>query len=475
MKLITLVLVICSAWMPILQAADKPNIIIVFNDDMGYGDLGCFGAPKIKTPRIDQMAQEGMRFTDFYVASPVCSASRASLLTGCYHRRVGVGGVFFPNRGQTGLAPEHVTIAEVLKTVGYRTKAVGKWHLGDEPDYLPTNQGFDSYYGIPYSNDMTPAKSMAYAEDCLFREGFSIEMLDEGFKNSDSIKGPAAFKNKVPLMRDEVCIELPADQRTITQRFATEGIEFISESVEAGEPFFLYLANSMPHTPLYVSAEFEGKSEGGLYGDVIEEIDYNFGRILDHLKQLNIEQDTLVIFTSDNGPWLIKGDHGGRALPLFEGKTTHFEGGQRVPTLIRWPKQIPAGSVCSEMALSMDLLPTFAHITGAELNTSMPLDGKNIMDLLAGKEGATSPHEYFFFGTSAVRSGKWKYHAVEKFKVKATARQNQGPTLYNLEEDIGESNNVIDGYPEVAARLKKALESNPNKGKGKGKASKKAK
>jgi len=468
-------LVVCGAYMSALKAADQPNIIIVFNDDMGYGDLGCFGATKIKTPRIDQLAQEGMRFTDFYVASPVCSASRASLLTGCYHRRVGVGGVFFPNRGQGGLAPEHVTIAEILKTVGYKTKAVGKWHLGDEPDYLPTNQGFDSYYGIPYSNDMTPAQSMAYAEDCLFREGFSIKMLNEGFKNSNAPKGPAAFKNKVPLMRDEVCIELPADQRTITQRFATEGMAFISESVAEEKPFFLYLANSMPHTPLYVSAEFEGKSEGGLYGDVIEEIDYNFGRILDHLKELKIEDETLVVFTSDNGPWLIKGDHGGSALPLFEGKTTHFEGGQRVPTIIRWPKQIPAGSVCSEMALSMDLLPTLAHISGAELETAIEIDGKNIMDLLAGTAGAETPHEFFFFGSSAVRSGKWKYHAVEQFKVKATARENTGSTLYNLEEDIGESHNVIDQYPEIAARLKKALESNPNHGKSKERASKKTK
>ena len=449
-----------------LAAAEnvKPNIIIVFNDDMGYQDIGCFNAPLIKTPRVDQMAQDGMKFTDFYVASPVCSASRASLLTGCYHNRVGVGGVFFPNRGHVGLDPKHVTIAEVLKTVGYKTKAVGKWHLGDEKEFLPTNQGFDSYYGIPYSNDMTPAKSMEYAKDCLFREDITLEILNEAFQavSNDGKSINRKFKNKVPLMRDEMCIEFPVDQRTITNRFATEGIEFISQSVKENKPFFLYLANSMPHIPLYVSSEFEGKSKGGLYGDVIEEIDYNFGRILDHLKQLNIENNTLVVFTSDNGPWLIKGDHGGSALPLFEGKMTHFEGGQRVPTVIKWPGKIPSRSVCSEMALTMDLLPTLAHITGAALPTQMSIDGKNIIDLMTGKKGAKTPHEYYFFGTSAVRSGNWKYHRVEKFKVKATARENKGPTLYNLKDDIGESKNVIDQFPNIAKRLEKALESNPN-------------
>jgi arylsulfatase A len=453
-------LVVASSF--ILVAADKPkpNIIIVFNDDMGYRDLSCFNAPKIKTPRVDQMAKDGMKFTDFYVASPVCSASRASLLTGCYHNRVGVGGVFFPNRGHTGLAPKHVTIAEVLKTVGYKTKAVGKWHLGDEKEFLPTNQGFDSYYGIPYSNDMTPAKSMEYATDCLFREGMSLEALAKGFKSTKNFR--KNFKNKVPLMRDEKCIEFPVDQRTITQRFANEGMQFISESVKENKPFFLYLANSMPHVPLYVSADFEGKSKGGLYGDVIEEIDYNFGRILDHLKKLKIEENTLVVFTSDNGPWLVKGDHGGSALPLFEGKMTHFEGGQRVPTIVKWPGKVPPSSVCSEMALSMDLFPTLAHIAGAELPTKMSLDGKNIIDLVTGKEGAKTPHEYFFFGRSAVRSGNWKYHAVERFKVRTTARKNNGPTLYNLKDDIGESKNVIAQYPEIAKRLKKALASNPN-------------
>jgi arylsulfatase A len=443
--------------------AEVPNIIVILNDDQGYQDLGCYGSPDIKTPRMDAMAADGMKFTDFYVASPVCSASRAALLTGCYPNRVGVPGVFFPNRGHNGLSPDHVTIAEMLKTVGYATKAVGKWHLGDELEFLPTNQGFDSYYGIPYSNDMYPAKSMQYADDCLFCDGVTKQILDERFAASKNMKGNLReFRNKVPLMHNEACIEFPADQTTITKRYASEGIAFISESVKQETPFFLYLANSMPHTPLFVSPEFKDKSERGLYGDVIEEIDFNVGRILDHLKELKIEDNTIVVLLSDNGPWLIKGKHGGSALPLFEGKMTHFEGGQRVPAIMRWPAGIPAGSVCREMALSMDLLPTFAAITGADLPTEMPLDGKSIMHLISAKKGATTPHDMFFFGTSAVRYGDWKYHARERFKVKKTMRHTKGPTLYNLKDDIGESRNVIDHYPEIAERLKMALQVSPN-------------
>lgn len=443
-------------------ANEKPNIVVIFNDDQGYQDLGCFGSPDIKTPHVDQMAEEGMKFTSFMVASPVCSASRAALLTGCYPNRVGVPGVFFPNRGHHGLDPKHVTIAEVLKTVGYKTKAVGKWHLGDEPEFLPTNQGFDSYYGIPYSNDMFPAKSMKYADDCLFLEGTSFAKINEAFAKDKKGTG-RVMKDKVPLMRNEECIEFPADQTTITKRFADEGIAFISESVKAEKPFFLYLANSMPHTPLFASPDFKGKSKRGLYGDVIEEIDHNAGRVLKHLKEIGIEDNTLVIFTSDNGPWLIKGDHGGSALPLFEGKMTTFEGGQRVPCVMKWPGKIPAGSVCGEMALSMDLLPTFAQITGAAIPTEQALDGKNIIDLMTAKDGAKTPHEAFFYAQSAVRSGDWKYHSREVFKVKATTRKSKGPTLYNLKEDIGESNNVIQQHPEIAERLAKLLESNPNK------------
>ena len=246
-----------------VSAAEKPNIIVIFNDDMGYADIGCFGAPKLKTPRIDQMAREGRRFTSFYVASSVCSASRAALLTGCYPRRVGVPGVFFPNRGSHGLDPKHFTIAELLKSAGYRTLAAGKWHLGDEPQFLPTNQGFDTFYGVPYSNDMYPARNMKYADDCLYREGITRQKLKEAFAQTPDGKQPKGMKDKVPLMRDAACIEFPLGQTTITRRLADESIRFIKESVKAGKPFFIYLANPMPHTPLFVSPEFEGKSAGG--------------------------------------------------------------------------------------------------------------------------------------------------------------------------------------------------------------------
>jgi arylsulfatase A len=439
-------------------AAKQPNIVIIFNDDQGYQDLGCFGSPNIKTPRVDQLAREGMRFTDFLVASPVCSASRAALMTGRYPQVVGVQGVFWPDR-PGGLEPEHVTIAETLKRAGYATAAVGKWHLGDKLHYLPTNQGFDSYYGIPYSNDMYPASDMKYASDCLFLEGHSHQTIKEGFAGEIRNGNPRSMKNLVPLMRNEECIEFPADQATITRRFADEGIEFISRSVKAGKPFFLYLANSMPHIPLFASEQFLGKSERGLYGDVIEEIDYNTGRIMDHLKKLGIEENTIVIFTSDNGPWLTVKERGGSALPLFEGKFTGFEGGQRVPFVIRWPARIPAGTVCSEVAASIDIHPTLAKVAGAKL-PDVKLDGKNVLNLWTGKKGAKSPHKYFFYvhQGQAVRSGDWKYHKKEVFKVKDTARDTGEATLYNLRKDIGEANNVIDEHPEIAGRLAKALD-----------------
>ncbi|MEX0980692.1 MAG: sulfatase, partial [Bacteroidales bacterium] len=334
--------------------SEKPNIILIFTDDQGYQDLGSYGSPDIETPRIDQLAGEGMRFTDYYVASSVCTPSRAALLTGCYPQRVGVRGVYFPNTGN-GMNAEHVTIAEVLKGAGYKTAAVGKWHLGDLPEYLPTNQGFDSYYGIPYSNDMYPAKDMKYADDCAFREGYSLGKLVQIFDTLQA-KRPRAIKNDVPLMRGEECIEFPADQTTITKRYAEESMKFIATSVKEEKPFFLYLAHTMPHIPIFTTEAFEGKSEAGLYGDCIEEIDFYTGRILDQLKELDIEENTIVIFTSDNGPWLGVGkENEGRAHPLFEGKFTSFEGGMRVPFIIRWSQTVPAGSTCTELSASIDL------------------------------------------------------------------------------------------------------------------------
>jgi arylsulfatase A len=441
------------------QTSKKPNVIIIFNDDQGYQDLGCYGSPNISTPRIDQMAKEGIRFTDFYVASPVCSASRAALLTGCYPQRVGVPGVISASSAQ-GLKPENVTIAEVLKSVGYATAAVGKWHLGDQTKYLPTNQGFDSYFGIPYSNDMYASKNTKYATNCNFREGFSLEKINEAFATmAVDEKQPKSIKTKVPLLRNEECIEYPVDQTTITKRYADEGLNFIRKSAKEKKPFFLYLANSMPHTPLYVSSEFKGKSKRGLYGDAVEEIDYNTGRILDLLKELGVDNNTIIILASDNGPWLAKGEDSGCALPLFEGKFTSFEGGMRVPFIVRWPKEIPAGLTCSELASTIDILPTLASVTGAKLPKT-ELDGINILNLWKGEKGAKSPHEYYFMinNGESVRSGDWKYHKSQFLTVSKKYRKDESPALYNLKTDIGESNNVMDQYPEIAKRLAKALE-----------------
>jgi len=441
------------------HAAEKPNVIIIYNDDQGYQDLGCFGSPNILTPRIDQLAKEGVRFTNFYSSSSVCSASRASLMTGCYAPRVGVPGVIGAG-SNVGLKQEHVTIAEILKSVGYNTAAVGKWHLGDMPKFLPVNQGFDTYYGIPYSNDMFPSRHTKYADNCLWRNGFSPDSLNNLFARLEpnNIR-PMSVKENVPLLRDLECIEYPVDQTTVTKRYADEGIKFIQKSVKEKKPFFLYLANSMTHTPLYASPEFIGKSKRGLYGDVVEEIDYNAGRILDMLKELGVDENTIVIYSSDNGPWLVKGEHSGSALPLFEGKFTSFEGGMRVPFIVRWPKALPAGKTCTELAATIDILPTLASITGAKL-PEMEIDGKNILDLLKGNPDAKSPHEYYFMvqNGEAVRWGDWKYHKKEVFQMKGTARETAGLTLYNLKNDIGETKNVIAQHPEIAVRLAKALE-----------------
>ena len=396
-----------------------PNFVLMFTDDQGYQDIGCFGSPDIKTPNLDKMAEEGMKFTDFYVGAPVCSASRASLMTGCYCARVGVTGVFFPNRSRRGLHPDETTVAEVLKTKGYATACIGKWHLGDEKPFLPTRQGFDSYFGIPYSNDMR---------------------IKRGGKS-----GP-------PLMRDEEIVEHPADQATLTKRYTEEAVKFIKANKD--RPFFLYLPHTMPHVPLFASEKFKGKSKRGLYGDVIEEIDWSAGEILKTLKELGIDERTLVIYTSDNGPWLGKGKAGGCALPLRNGKFTIYEGGMRMPCIMRWPGRIPAGTTCSEVAATIDVLPTFAHLAGAGMPQDRIIDGKNIWPLMEGKPGAKSPHKAYFFRGKAVRSGNWKLYLGG-----GRRRKPKGPNvqLYDLRSDISEKNNVAAENPEVVERLMKLL------------------
>jgi arylsulfatase A len=383
------------------------------------------------------------------------------------------GGCSFPNKKrQAGLDPRHFTIAELLKSVGYKTFHAGKWHLGDAPRFLPTNQGFDSFYGIPYSNDMYPSRGMKYAADCDFREGFSEQKLVDLYAETPEGNHPKGTRHKVPLMRDEECIEFPLDQTTITRRLADESIKFIEASVKAKKPFFLYLANPMPHVPLFVSPEFDGKSANGLYGDVIEEIDFNTGRVMDALKANGVDENTLVIFSSDNGPWLLMGDHGGSAKPLRDGKGSTYEGGQRVPCIMRWPAKIPAGTVCAEIATAMDMMPTFAAITGAELPADMRCkpDGYDIQKLMMGGPEEKTPYERFYFGgNSAVRSGNWKYREGRRYGnwsiPRGTPRPKENPRekqLFNLTEDIGESTNVIAQYPEVAKRLIALVPQSPN-------------
>lgn len=436
----------------------RPNIVIILNDDMGYRDLSCFGASDISTPNVDALAGSGIRFTDFYVASSVSSASRAALLTGCYPQKVGVQGVFFPT-ASNGLDPKFTTMAEILRSAGYATAAVGKWHLGDEEKYMPLNQGFDEYFGVPYSNDMYPSRYIPYSENCTFREGFSKAIVDSLFAVAGTIH-PKSMRDRVPLVRDSECVEFPCDQATLTGRYADESIRFIRENAGKNRPFFLYLANTMPHVPLYVSDSFKGSSRRGLYGDVIQEIDYNVGRIMDVLEEEGLRDNTIVIFLSDNGPWLAVGKDAGCSDPLFEGKFTAFEGGFRVPAIISWPGQIPEGRVCDGMVSSIDLFPTLSKIAGAVVDEDS-IDGLDISRLLKNPDAASPRKEMFMvYQSAAVRSGKWKYHAEGMvYQVKKTKRDETGPALYDLSEDISEQENLEQTHRKVADRLKALLDS----------------
>ncbi len=430
----------------VIQAADSPpNFVIIFADDQGYQDVGCFGSPDIRTPNLDRMAAEGRKFTNFYVGAQVCSASRASLLTGCYCDRVGVTGVFFPNRNpRRGLNPDEITIAEVLKPKGYATACIGKWHLGDEKPFLPTRQGFDSYYGIPYSNDMSVNPEMSVSADIVWREGMTL----------DKMRTEKPKRDWVPLLRDEEVVEYPADQRTLTKRYTKEAVRFINENRQ--RPFFLYLPHTMPHVPLFTSENFRG-SKRGIYGDVIEEIDWSVGQVLAALKAAGVDDNTLVVFTSDNGPWLSKGAHGGCALPLRDGKFTSYEGGMREPCIMRWPGRIPAGTTCSQIAATIDLLPTLAELAGSRPPQDRIIDGRSILPLLEGKPGANSPHNAYFYRTAAVRVGKWKLHIRARSTVKSQP-VGKLPALHDLSTDIAEKNNLADEHPEVVERLAKLLD-----------------
>jgi arylsulfatase A len=405
------------------------NVIVIFTDDQGYQDLGCFGSPDIRTPRIDQMAKEGMRLTSFYSANPVCSASRAALLTGCYPKRVlAEKTVLFP-RDREGLNPAETTIADMFKEAGYATACVGKWHLGHHPEFLPTRQGFDSYFGIPYSNDMSHpegTKRPKYGQwDTYWKDRQSSDLW------------------KTPLLRDEEIIEHPVDQRMITRRYTDEALSFIRKSNEQSKPFFLYLAHSMPHVPLYLPDTLHDPKSPYPYRDVIEHIDEQVGRIIDLLGQLRLTQNTLVIYTSDNGPWLRFKHHGGQALPLREGKGTTFEGGMRVPCVVWGPGRIQAGSKSDEMMSTIDLLPTFSSLAGVKLKTNGPIDGLDQSAMILGN-GPTVRNEFLYYARNlqAFRQGNYKLRKMGK-----------SVQLYDLSKDIGEKENLAGQKPELAQKL----------------------
>ena len=420
-------------------ATETPNFIVIFADDQGYNDLGCFGSPNIKTPHIDRMAREGMRFTNFYSAASVCTPSRAALLTGCYPERVGNLPVLFP-KSTRGLNPQETTIADMLKGRGYATACIGKWHLGHHKPFLPTSQGFDVYFGVPYSNDMGADAKMELADHVHWRDGVTKETF------------PAAYDKGPPLFRGTQVIEYPVDQTTLTKRYTQEAIRFITKNQK--EPFFLYLPFTMPHIPLYATKDFAGKSEAGLYGDTIEEIDHSVGQILGILRKLKLDKNTMVVYTSDNGPWNLKGNKtskvkgntnrrvGGSAFPLRGFKFQKWEGGMREPCVMWWPGRIPAAKVCEELAGTIDLLPTFAELSGAKPAPDRKIDGASIVSLIENRPGAKTPHDAYFYRTHAVRSGKWKL--INK-------------QLYDLSNDISESTNVAAENPRVVERLSKLL------------------
>ena len=420
----------------------NPNVVIIFTDDQGYQDIGCYGAKGFETPNLDKMAEEGMRFTNFYVASAVCSPSRAALLTGSYPVRVGVPTVLYPV-SPTGLDPSEITIAEILKEEGYATACIGRWHLGDHLTMMPTNQGFDEYFGIPYSNDMWP-----------WRNDFRKE------------RTPSEMFPDLPLYLNNEIAETNPDQNLLTKRYTEFAIEFIEKNRE--NPFFLYFPHSMPHIPLGVSEKFEGKTEYGRYGDVIEEIDWSVGEILKTLKTNELDKNTLVIFTSDNGPWLTYGNHAGKALPLREGKGTTFEGGMRVPCIMRWPGNIPAKSVNHEMATTMDLLPTIARLAGGNKPEDRVIDGKDIWKLMGGNYEDKGNERTLFYHSGmtleAVRCGSWKLHFPHQYRhqggkpgvdgnAAGQMESSIGLSLFNLAEDISETNNLADKHPQIVERL----------------------
>jgi arylsulfatase A-like enzyme len=439
-----------------LKESKSPNIVIIFIDDMGYADIGPFGATAYPTPHLDQMAKEGRVFTDFHAATAVCSASRAGLMTGCYPERVSILGALGPT-ASVGISDQEMTLAQLCKTRGYATAIFGKWHLGHHKQFLPLQHGFDEYFGLPYSNDMSPLQA-------------------------DMIKGmtPAAAERKrkappLPLFDGNKIVNPavnPEELAQLTTQYTEHAVSFIERN--KSKPFFLYVPHTMVHVPLAVSEKFRGKSGAGLFGDVVMELDWSVGQILGAIKRNGLDDNTFVMFTSDNGPWLNYGNHAGSAAPLREGKGTMWEGGYREPCVMRWPGKIPAGTKCAELASTMDMFPTVARFIGGEVPADRKIDGKDIWPLMAGEPGAKSPHDllYCYYGRQlrGVRDSRWKLVFPHEYRsldgkpggrdgVPANYKQlKTEQALYDLKNDVGETTDVSAKHPKIIARLEQAAE-----------------
>ena len=417
----SLVFLICFS--SLLNAQEKqPNFIIIFVDDLGYGDLSSFGNPTIKTPFLDKMASEGMKLTQFYVASPVCSPSRAAILTGAYPKRVGLEKhVLFPN-STTGLNPTEETIASLLKKKKYATACFGKWHLGHQKQFLPTNHGFDVFYGTPFSNDMS--------------------------KKEQALIGNTNYKYKLPILSQTDTIAFEPDQENFTKMFTEKTISFIKKHKE--EPFFVYLTHPMPHIPIYASKDFKGKSTRGSYGDTVEELDWSVGEILNTIKELELDKNTMVLFTSDNGPWKVYKTEGGSSGPLRGAKGTTWEGGQRVPCIVWWPGTIKEASIQTQVVTTMDILPTIAKITNSKRANTI-IDGVDVSNILFEKEREQTARSFFYYSKNGLLEGVRK----GAFKL---LNNKEGSFLFNIEEDISESFNLIKDMPEKQKELTALME-----------------
>lgn len=438
--ILSLVLFSCAEKKKELQPEVPPNVILIFTDDQGYQDVRTFGSPNIETPHLDQMAKDGIKLTSFYSAQPICSASRAGILTGCYPNRIGIHNALGPG-SPTGINTSEMTIAEMLKNIGYKTAIFGKWHLGDSPKFLPTRHGFDEFFGIPYSNDMWPYHP---EQGTVFNFG------------------------PLPLYENETVLDTLTDQSQLTTQITERSVDFINRN--KNNPFFLYVPHPQPHVPLFVSDKFKGKSERGLYGDVIMEIDWSVGQILAALKKNGLEDNTVVIFTSDNGPWLAYGNHAGSALPFREGKGTAWEGAQREPFIMRYPNKITPGKTIDIPVMAIDILPTIAEITGARL-PNLTIDGKSALSVLTG-ESQESPQEAYFFyyrinELMGVRYGKWKMYFPHTYRTMDGQEPGKDGLpgeyrmiemeeieLYDVTTDISETKNVAEEYPEVVDKIK---------------------